>query len=220
MLFNQPMDDIILKLGEYTLARNMKIILQKSQKLRLLDKPNTDDDVKKCFVQMSEITGLSNPLESLESLRSLLAKNCEIIMHHYNFDGSWILEILFCMIVDWWYKRPSRILSWNQKDLTDSVPIVNVLAENIETPGILYSGDKKNKVQFDELFGGHFLAYSERIYLLGNLFYLSKIKCPLYFNSKPQLSKSCEHCDGYITNSGLNESCPVFIRNSNILLKK
>ena len=149
MLLNQPMDDIILKLGEYALARNMKIILQNSPKLRLLDKPNTDDDVKKCFVQMSEITGLSNPLESLESLRLLLAKNSEIIMHHYNFDGSWILEILFCMIGDWWHKRPSRILSWNHKDLTDSVPIVNVHAENIETPGVLFSGYKKNKVKFD-----------------------------------------------------------------------
>lgn len=219
MLLNQPMYDVILKLGEYTLARNMKIILQKSNKLKLLAEPTTDDDVKKCFEQMAEITGLSNPLESLESLRLLLVKNAENIMKHYNFDGSWILEILFCMIGDWWYKKPSRILAWSHKDLSYNVPIVNIHAENLEAPVILYSGEKKNKIQFDELFGGHFHAYCERIYLLVNLFYSQKTKCPLWHYSKPKFVKSCEECDGYISNTVLSKSCPVFIRNRNILIE-
>lgn len=213
MLLNQPNDDFIMRLGDYTLVKNMKRILQQSHHLRSLAKPITDDDVRESFAKMSKMTELTNPLESLSSLRLLLGKNAKNIMKHYNYDGSWILEILFCLICDWWHEKPSRIMSWSPKDLTNYVPVVNVHAENLETPSCLFSGNKRNEQHFDDLFVGHHLAYCERIFLLVNLFYLERTKCPRYYNSKQNKSKCCKKCDGYISNSALDESCPVFIGN-------
>ena len=102
--------------------------------------------------------------------------------------------------------------------LKEAEEILN-LAKNMKKASCLYSGDKKNEQHFDDLFVGHHLAYCERLYLIVNLFYSEKIKCPRYFYFKPKIGECCEQCDGNISNSALDESCPVFIGNKEILIE-
>jgi hypothetical protein len=202
-LLNQPHSGVIRRLGDYTLAFNTKKVFTTFNQLKELSCPKTNDETRKVFTQIAEITGLADPLDVLSKWRDILRPTVE--------RRSWIVDWISSRIWDWLLSEPIKILTWpeNLPSILGSIPLLNVLFEN-------HPGENINNLNISQSPPSEYIGlvkslhdYSERLYITMGLYNDSEIRCPHIWKEKPVICESCDVCPGYLPDNIIGNDCPV-----------
>jgi len=206
ILLNQPQFGYISRLGDYSIAKNIKQILINSSKLKGIKKPKSENEIEDTVENICNLTNLENPFKVISEFRDILKKQMK--NKHTSFVFEWVAYEIFSWILSnkyeaiRWPEQPNSIL--------DSIPILKVHFDsdkNYNYAVLRFLKQSPNK-ELLYLISAH-NTYTEHVHLVHGFFYGNKTRCPKYIQSKPKLCNSCEVCSGYIPDSLIEKDCPV-----------
>jgi hypothetical protein len=211
VLLNQPPEDFENQLGDYTLARNAKKLLMRSDRLKQLPRPNTDGETQEVLEKIVDTADLVNPLETLPKWRDLVVSQIEGT-HYPDEDSSWVVDWISSRIWSWFIERPIRVLKWpyNFRSLFREVPILNIRFDNLKERVFNRFEDQLSRSHL-ALVNRH-QDYCEHLHILFGLFSEPQVCCPLSWKGKPNICDSCAQCSGNLPDYNIGQDCPILIK--------
>lgn len=218
-LLNQPMENILDCLGNYTLAQNTKRVLMRSERLCTIQRPETDDQTRDVLQEIADALDLHNPLDSIRQyntdLRESIAGDHRILEE----DGSWITDYVTCQAFDYFSENPLEIIKWplNVKKLIRTVPILNVTVPDSEYKAAAFISETAIPSELIASAMTWHLRYCHDVHMLFGLYEHPTIRCPHWIYERPALCELCKSCSGDIPSEMLDGTCPVVERYGEVL---